>query len=33
MAASILITLPMIAIFISFQKQFIDSGITSGVKG
>ncbi len=33
MAASIMITLPMIAIFISFQKQFIDSGITAGVKG
>jgi multiple sugar transport system permease protein len=33
MAASLMITLPMIVIFISFQKQFIDSGISSGVKG
>jgi len=33
MAASLLITLPMVVIFLSFQKQFISSGITSGMKG
>ncbi|MBM7558251.1 carbohydrate ABC transporter permease [Marinitoga litoralis] len=33
MAASILMTIPMIIIFLSFQNQFIESGKSSAIKG
>lgn len=33
MAASIMMTIPMIIIFLIFQRQFIDTGVSSGVKG
>jgi len=33
MAGSILMTIPMIIIFLSFQKQFIETGRTAAVKG
>ncbi|WP_304224404.1 carbohydrate ABC transporter permease [Gracilinema caldarium] len=33
MAASLLVTLPMVIMFLIFQRQFISSNIASGVKG
>ncbi len=33
MAASLLVTLPMVVMFLIFQRQFISSNIASGVKG
>ncbi|MCD6238524.1 MAG: carbohydrate ABC transporter permease [Thermotogae bacterium] len=33
MAASILMTIPMLIIFLSFQRQFVETGVTSAVKG
>ncbi len=33
MSASILMTVPMIVIFLSLQKQFVETGATSAVKG
>jgi multiple sugar transport system permease protein len=33
MAASLLVTLPMVIMFLIFQRQFISSNISSGVKG
>jgi len=33
MAASLMMTIPMIIIFLIFQKQFVDSGVSAGVKG
>ena len=33
MAASILMTVPMIVIFLSLQKQFVETGATSALKG
>jgi len=33
MAASILMTVPMIVIFLSFQRQFVETGVTSAIKG
>ncbi len=33
MAASLLMTIPMIVIFLSFQRYFVETGISSAVKG
>ena len=33
MAASILMTIPMIIIFLSFQKYFVESSVSTGLKG
>jgi len=33
MAASLLMTLPMIVIFLSFQRYFVETGATTGMKG
>jgi len=33
MAATILMTIPMIIIFFSFQKQFVETGKLSALKG
>ncbi len=33
MSATIMMTLPMIIIFLVFQRYFVESGITSGLKG
>ena len=33
MAASIMMTIPIIIIFLIFQRQFIDTGVSSWVKG
>ncbi len=33
MAASIMMTIPMIVIFLFFQRYFVESGVSSGVKG
>ncbi|GJM71920.1 hypothetical protein HMSSN036_41360 [Paenibacillus macerans] len=33
MAATVLVSLPMLAAFLLFQKQFVGSIVSSGVKG
>lgn len=33
MAATLFMTLPMVILFLSFQRYFIESGVTSGLKG
>ncbi len=33
MSASILMTVPMLVIFLSFQREFVETGVTSAVKG
>jgi len=33
MAASIIMTVPMIIIFLSFQKEFVETGRSAAVKG
>ncbi|HCZ07164.1 MAG: multiple sugar transport system permease protein [Thermotogota bacterium] len=33
MAATLFMTLPMVIVFLSFQRYFIESGVTSGLKG